>query len=198
MESIHLSVYDFVIAGIVVLFLVRGIWLGLLKQVIPLLALYVGYVVAGRYHAQIFPFLESVSDNPKVIFLTAYVIIFLATYVMTFLFGKALAKVIEITIAPWFDRFLGAFLGLAKAFIVVILLHMVLGTLMAPDNEMLRTCQVCPALNKMSEMTRKIITDEELRDALRQKKPAISVEEMSSVIREGGDEPVLELTIKPE
>jgi len=200
MESVNLSVYDFVIAGIVVLFLVRGIWLGLLRQVIPLLALYVGYVVAGRYHAQIFPFLGSVSDNPKVVFLTAYVITFFATYVLTFLFGKALAKVVEVTIATWFDRFLGAFLGLAKAFIVVILLHMVLGTLMAPDNEILRTCQICPSLNNLSDLTRKIITDEEMRDALRQKEPAISVEGMSSLILQNGEgrEPVQEMTIKPE
>ena len=79
MESLHLSPYDFVIAGIVVLLLIRGIWIGLLRQVIPLLALYVGYIVAGRYHDQIYPFLRSVSDNPKVVFLTAYVITFFAT-----------------------------------------------------------------------------------------------------------------------
>lgn len=203
MESIHLSAYDFVIAGIVVLLLLRGIWLGLLRQVIPILALYVGYVVAGRYHDQIYPFLRNVSDNPKVIFLTAYVITFFATYIVTFLVGKALAKVIQVTVTPWFDRFLGAFLGLAKAFIVVILVHMVLGTLMAPENEMLRTCRTCPTLNKMSDITREIITDEEIREALRQKQPAIAVEEMSSVIMkevEGGaePEPVQEMTVKPE
>lgn len=200
MESIHLSAYDVVIVGIVVLLLVRGIWLGLLRQVIPLLALFVGYVVAGRYHDQIYPFLQNISDNPKVIFLTAYVITFFATYVVTFLIGKALAKVIQITIAPWFDRFLGAFFGLAKAFIVVILVHMVLGTLMAPDNEMLRTCRICPTLNNLSDITREIITDEEIREALRQKKPAIAVEGMSSVIMKEVEEsgPVQEMTIKPE
>lgn len=200
MESIHISAYDFVIAGIVVLLLLRGIWLGLLRQVIPLLALYVGYVVAGRYHDQVYPFLKSVSENPKVIFLTAYVITFFATYLLTFLVGKALAKVIQVTIAPWFDRFLGALMGLAKAFIVVILLHMVLGTLMAPENEILRTCQVCPTLNKISDITREIITDEEIREALKQKKPAIVIEEMSSVIMkdEKPSEPSQEMTIKPE
>lgn len=200
MESIHISAYDFVIVGIFVLFLLRGVWLGLLRQIIPLLALYVGYIVAGRYHDQIYPFLGTISDNPKVIFLTAYVITFFATYILTFLIGKALAKVIQVTVTPWFDRFLGAFLGIAKAFIVVILVHMVLGTLMAPENEMLRTCQTCPTLNKLSDITREIIADEEIREALRQKKPAIVVEEMSSVIMKEAEEPepVQDITIKPE
>ncbi len=200
MESVHLSAYDFVIVGIVVLLLARGIWLGLLRQVIPLLALYLGYVTAGRYHDQLFPFLKNVSENPKVIFLTAYVITFAVTYVVAFLFGKALARVIQVTIAPWFDRILGAVLGLAKAFIVVVLVHMILGTLMAPENEMLRSCKTCPALNKMSDVTRQIIKDEDVREALRQKKPAIAIEEVSSMLKNGDsdDEAVQEMKIAPE
>ncbi len=200
MESIHLSPYDFVIAGLVILLLARGIWLGMLRQVIPLLALYLGYLAASRYHDQLFPFLKNISDNPKVIFLTAYVITFALTYVIAFLIGKALARVIEVIITPWFDRILGAFMGLAAAFIVVILVHMLLGTLMAPENEMLRTCQTCPALNKMSDLTRELIKDEEIREALRHKKPAIIIDEMSSILRqdEGGKPAAQEMQIAPE
>ena len=200
MESIHLSAYDFVIAGIVILLLARGIWLGMLRQLTPLLALYIGYLVASRYHDQLFPFLKNISENPKVIFVTAYVIIFALTYVVAFLVGKALGRVIEVTIAPWFDRILGAILGLAKALIVVVLVHMLLGTLMAPENEMLRTCQTCPAVNKMTDFTREIIKDPEIREALRHKKPAIAIEEMSSMLRqdEGQEQPVQEMQIAPE
>lgn len=200
MESIHLSPYDFVIAGIVILLLARGIWLGMLRQVIPLLALYLGYLAASRYHDQLFPFLKNISDNPKVIFLTAYVITFALTYVIAFLIGKALAKVIEVTIAPWFDRILGAFLGLAKAFILVILVHMLLGTLMAPENEMLRTCKTCPTLNKMSDFTRELIKDEDIREALRHRKPAIVIDEMSSMLgqEEGDESTTQEMQIAPE
>ena len=200
MESIHLSPYDFVIVGIVVLLLIRGIWVGMLRQVIPLLALYLGYFAASRYHDQLFPFLKNVSDNPKVIFLTAYVITFAVTYVLAFLFGKALTRVIQVTIVPWFDRILGALFGLAKALIVVILVHMLLGTLMAPENEMLRTCQSCPTLNRLSEITREIIKDEDIREALRHKKPAIAIDEMSSNLTEDGgeDQADREMTIAPE
>ena len=200
MESIHLSPYDFVIVGIVVLLLIRGIWVGMLRQVIPLLALYLGYFVASRYHDQLFPFLKNVSDNPKVIFLTAYVITFAVTYVIAVLFGKALTRVIQVTIVPWFDRILGALFGLAKALIVVILVHMLLGTLMAPENEMLRTCQSCPTLNRLSDLTREIIKDEDIREALRHKKPAIAIDEMSSNLTEDGgeDQADREMTIAPE
>ena len=200
MESIQLSAYDFVVAGIILLFLARGIWLGMLRQVTPLLALYVGYLAASRYHDQLFPFLKSISENPKVIFLTAYVITFALTYVIAFLFGLALGRVIQVTITPWFDRILGAFLGLAKACILVILVHMLLGTLMAPENEMLRTCRTCPTLNKISDVTREFIEDPEIREALRQKKPAIAIEEMSSILNQDKEDgqPPAEMEIAPE
>ncbi|MGA7277686.1 MAG: CvpA family protein [Desulfocapsaceae bacterium] len=202
MESIQLSPYDFVVAGIIVLLVLRGIWLGLLRQIIPLLALYFGYLAASRYHAELLPFLKNISDNPKVVFLAAYVIMFGATYIVAFVIGKGLAQVIQVTVIPWFDRILGAIIGLAKAVILVILVHMVLGTLMAPENEMLRTCRTCPTLNKMTDVARQIIRDEEIRESLRQKKPAIAIEQMSSMLLENGtsdpaDEP-REMTIAPE
>lgn len=202
MESIQLSPYDFVVAGIILLLVLRGIWLGLLRQIIPLLALSFGYFAASRYHGEILPFLKGISDNPKVVFLAAYVIIFGATYLVAFIIGKGLARVIQVTVTPWFDRILGAILGMAKAMILVILAHMVLGTLMAPENEMLRTCRICPTLNKMTDVTREIIKDEEIRDSLRQKKPAIAIEQMSSMLLENtvadpNYEP-REMTIAPE
>lgn len=176
MESIQLSAYDFVIIGIILLFVARGVWAGFLKQLVPLLALYFGYFAASRYHDQLFPFLRDISDNPKVVFLSACVILFAATYLVATLLGKGLGLVIQVSVVPWFDRILGAILGTAKACILVVLIHMILGTLMAPDNEMLRTCATCPTLNQMSELTREIIKDEEIRESLRQKQPAIALE----------------------
>lgn len=202
MESIQLSPYDFVVAGILLVLVIRGIWLGLLRQITPLLALCVGYFAASRYGAELLPFLQKISDNPKVVFLAAYVIMFAATYLVVFLFGKALARVIQVTVTPWFDRILGAVLGLAKAVILVILIHMVLGTLMAPENEMLRTCQSCPTLNTMADKTREFIKDEKVREALRQKKPAIAIDQMSSMLmnksQDEQPEGVREMTVAPK
>jgi len=182
MESVQLSAYDFVVIGIFLLFIGSGIWRGFLKQVVPLLALYLGYFAASRYHDQLLPFLSDVSDNPKVVFLTAYVILFLATYLLAALLGLVISKVIQVTVTPWFDRLLGAVLGFAKALIVVIVVHMIIGTIVAPENKMLQTCATCPTLNDMADVARKIIKDEDIQEALRQQKPAIAIEMMQDYL----------------
>lgn len=171
-----MTAYDLVIVCLFGLLIGRGIWLGLLKQVTVLLALYLGYLVASQYHTEIFPVLENVSENPKVVFLTSFVLLFVATYIVVMLLGKGLGFVMSITLTTWFDRLLGGLVGFAKALILTILLHMILGTILAPENQMLRACLTCDAMNEAADFTRTLIRDEEVRKSLLQKEPAIAID----------------------
>ena len=181
--GVDITTYDVVVFGIFALLIGRGIWLGFLKQVTGLAALYLGYIMAGRYHEQLFPFLNDYSGNPKVVFLASYVILFFLTYVVVMLLGKLLAFVIQITITSWFDRLLGAVLGFAKGVILVLLLHMILGTILAPENQMLRKCMSCDLLNEGAAMTRQLIDSEEVRKALQQQEPAISLDTVKDLLK---------------
>ena len=178
-----ITTYDFAIIAIFTLLIGRGIWLGFLKQVTTIVALYVGYIIAGKHHEQLLPFLKDFAENPKLVFLASYVILFFATYVVVMLVGKLLAFVIEITIAGWFDRFLGAILGFAKGVILVLLLHMVLGAVLAPENQMLRTCMSCDVLNQGTSITWQLIESEEVRKALQQQEPAITLDTVKEMLK---------------
>ncbi len=180
--GIDITMYDLVIVGLFVLLVGRGLWVGFLKQIIVLLSLYLGYIVAGQYHDRLFPFLKEVSANPKVIFLTAYALLFIGAYIGFMLLGKGLSFVINVTIAGWFDRLLGGVLGVAKAAIVAILLHMILGTVLAPENRMLADCQTCPTLGQAVEITRGLIKNERVREALKPQEAAISMEQARELL----------------
>ena len=180
------TLYDLVVIGLFVLLIGRGLWLGLLKQVTGLLALYLAFFAAGRYHDRILPLLRDISTNPKVIFLTSYVILFLATYILVMLLGKALSFVLKLTITSWFDHLLGALVGFAKAVILVVLLHVILGTVLAPENQMLRTCVTCETLNGAADLTRELIRNEDLRKTLMQQKPAIAIDAVKEYLAPGG------------
>ncbi len=174
--AVGITVYDMVVLGIFSLLIGRGIWLGLLKQVTGLLALYVGYLVASQYHDKFFPFLREVSDNPQVVFLVSYVLMFIATYIVIMLIGKMLTHAVQVSIVGWFDRVLGAVVGFLQALIIVVLIHMILGSLLPPENKMLKSCQSCGLLNDAVGVTREMIRSEEVRKALQQKKPAIALD----------------------
>jgi membrane protein required for colicin V production len=171
--GLNMTAYDLVIVAIFVFFMARGIWVGLLGQLTVIVALYVGYLVSGQYHDKLFPFLRGVSANPQVVFLLAYAILFACTYVLTMLAGKALTGVMQLTIAGWFDKLLGAVFGAVKALILAILLHMLLTAFLAPDTPLLRQCQLCPYLSQALVWSQQMIKDDKVRQAFQKKMPAI-------------------------
>jgi len=174
--AFQLTGYDFVIIGLLLLFTLRGLWIGFLRQVTTLVALVVAFVIAGQYHDRLFPFLRGVTENPHAIFWASYAILFAVTYVLTMLLGKGLAKVVELTVAGWFDKLLGGILGVVKGGVLVVLLNMALSGVIAPENSILRDCQLCPYVKQVTELSRELIKDEDMRQALLQKEPAISEE----------------------
>jgi membrane protein required for colicin V production len=173
-----LTGYDLVVIGFFALLVLRGIWLGFLKQITCLVALYLGYLVAGQYHDRIFPFLKEISSNPKVVFFTAYVIVFVAVYVAVMLLGKGLAYVVQLTLSGWFDKMLGGLLGAAKALLLIIIIHMVLTFALPPENKMLTTCRTCNALNKTTAFALDMIKDQEIKKVLVQRNPPISAQDV--------------------
>lgn len=185
-----LTAYDLVVLGLFAVLVGRGLWLGMLKQVTGLLALYIAYFVASQHHDRLFPVLRDISTNPTVVFLASYVILFMATYVVVMLLGKMLGYVIQLTITSWFDKLLGGVVGFAKAVILVVLMHIVLGTILAPDNETLRTCATCKTLGGAADLTRELIRNEEVRKALMQKQPAIAIDAVKEYLApdSGSDE----------
>ncbi len=171
-----ITMYDMVVIGLFAILIGRGIWLGFLLQITGLLALYLGYVVAGQYHDKFFPFLRDLSDNPEIVFLASYALMFVITYIAIMLVGKFLSYAVQISIVGWFDRILGAALGGAKALIVVVLMHMALGALLPPENGLIRTCQTCDILDEAVDVTREVIKSEDVRKAFKRREPAISLD----------------------
>lgn len=186
----NLTFYDLLILGLLLLLVARGLWVGFLKQIISLVALYFGYIVASQYHDRLFPFLRDLSGNPKVVFFASYALVFVATYILAVLAGKGLHYVVKVTMAGWFDHLLGGFLGLAKGVLLIVLMHMVLGTVLAPENELLRSCETCDELNAATGLALELVSNEEARKALMQQVPAISVDSVKDYLAPGGKVPI--------
>lgn len=179
MENLQaLTGYDYLVLALLALFIGRGIWVGFIRQITGIVALCVAYFVASHYNDKIYPLLKGFSDNPKFIFLASCVVLFIATYIVVMLLGKGLARVMDITIAKWFDKLLGAVFGALLAFFVIILLHLVIGSMIPAESRMLKECATCPVLNPAADIARSCITDKQAREALMQRTQAISAEDV--------------------
>lgn len=166
---------DFGVIAIILIFLVRGIWVGFIRQLASLAALILGYIFAGRYYEQISPYLSSLISSPQLRFLVTYVLLFLVVFGGVLVLGFLLKKVVSLSLLGWFDRFLGAIFGLVKAVLISTVCFMVLSGLLAEANPLLNGSFAAPYLAKSSGVLLSLVRDHNLRSLLLPKNPAITI-----------------------
>ena len=174
MPTLHdLTFFDLVVTVLFLLFMVRGIWIGFVRQLAAFFALVGSYVIAGHYADRILPWTERFVDNPKLTFFVSFAILFVVSALAFTLIGKVLHRFLQITLMGWLDRLTGLLLGCAKAALVASLLYMLLASTLSTTNDMLRKSYSTPYLKQGAEMLRSFVNDPRLRDYLMQKEPAI-------------------------
>ena len=168
-----LTSFDVIVALIFLVFIIRGVWIGFMRQFTTFLALVGSYWLAGRYSGQLMPYVQQFVENPKIVFLASFALLFLVSALIFILAGKVLQRVMEITLLGWFDRFLGLLLGGIKGALVAVLLFMILASSLSASNDLLKKSLSSPYLSQGAEMVRKIIHDPKIRKQFVPREPAI-------------------------
>ncbi|MGV1100755.1 CvpA family protein [Thiovibrio sp. JS02] len=161
--------------AIVLIFLVRGIWVGFVRQLASLAGLVLGFFIAGRYYEKFSPVLASFIASPQIRFLITYTLLFLAVFLVVIAMGFVLKKVMTISLMDWFDRLLGGIFGLGKAFFLVTVAFMLLSSVLDGSNPVLSKSFSAHYLRQSAGFFRSYITDQDLKSRLLPREPAISL-----------------------
>ena len=170
--------FDVIVILIFLLFIIRGTWIGFMRQIAIFFALIGSYILAGSYTGQMVPLVSGFIENPKAVFYISFFTLFLLGSVFMLLTGKVLRLVMELTMATWFDRTLGMLLGLVKGLFITSILYMIMSSSMVSSNELLQKSFTTPVLATGSDIIQQVIRDEELRTLFLPKEPAILPEEL--------------------
>lgn len=169
-----MSILDALVVIIIAIFLTRGLWTGFIKQIASIAALILGFIIAGQYYGEsaslVIPYIKSQQAG----FFIAYILLFLVSFVFVHALGFLLKKVITFSMLGWFDKFLGALLGLAKGGLLSCLIFMGLALFISGSSPFFTKSMLFPYLEKSSQFITSIVKDEKLRQGLLPQKPAIS------------------------
>jgi membrane protein required for colicin V production len=165
--------FDVIVVLLFLLFLIRGTWIGFMRQLAFFLALVGSYLLAGQFTGQMMPHVGKFIENPKAVFFISFGLLFLLGAIVLVLLGKMLSLVMEVALVSWFDRTLGFLLGLAKGVFVTSFLYMVMSSSMISANGLLEKSLTSPYLARGAEVVRRIIADPELKKLFLTKVPAI-------------------------
>jgi membrane protein required for colicin V production len=170
--------FDYIITLVVLIFVIRGAWIGFMRQLTTFLALIGSYWLSGRYIGEAIPYVQQVVDNPKIVFLASFAILFILSALIFILAGKVLHRVMEISLLGWFDRFLGILLGVAKGAVVTVLAYMILATTLSSSNHLFDKSLTVPYLNQGADLIRTLIQDPKVRKLFVIQEPAIKKEKV--------------------
>jgi membrane protein required for colicin V production len=162
-----LGPFDYIVAGIVLIFFIRGLWVGCIRQIAATLALVGSYWFAGEHIDWVRPYVQDFLDRPAAVFLFSFVVFFLAVSLLLGVLGILLQKIVQLRTAGLLDRFLGGFLGIARGTILVVLGYMLTVFVLSPKHPVLDNALSVPYLHDTSELFLLLIGDTSVRDDLR-------------------------------
>ncbi len=168
-----MTVLDIGVIVITVIFLIRGVWIGFVRQIAFVFALAMGYLAAGTYYNQFSKHISKLVPEPQLRFVITYFILFLVTYIVIMLLGAGLKKVMRVTFLGWFDRTMGGVFGLGKAAFIVTLGFMALAGIFSNSNPIIQKSLSTKYLMRSAQFVTSFIQDKDLQDAILPKGPAI-------------------------
>jgi membrane protein required for colicin V production len=171
--------FDVIVVVLFLLFIVRGTWIGFIRQVSFFLALIFSYMIAGQYTGSMMPYVGKFIENPKSVFFISFVLLFILGTIVFVLLGKILHLVMELTLTGWFDRLLGFMLGLVKAALVASFLYMIMSSGPSSAHELVEKSITSRYLAHGAAFVQQLINDPDLRQKFMPKAPAIPPEKES-------------------
>lgn len=169
-----MSPLDAIVLIILAVFIIRGIWVGFIRQVASLLALVAGFLVAGHYYGESNQIITPFIRNEQVGFLVSYALIFCLVFLLTIFIGLAVKKVAQLILLDWFDKSLGGILGAAKGFFLACIAFMILATFISGSSSIFTRSVLYPYLQKSSFLLLSAVKNDHIRDRMLPRQPAIS------------------------
>lgn len=149
---------DIILICVAAIFLIRGLFRGLVQEVLSLVAVILAIYLASNFQHLIVPHLEIYINSEMTVNGLAYVILFFGTLIVFWLLAKVLRSVLDITLLGWVDRLAGGIFGAIEGALIGLVLLMFLQSF-APESAWLKDSQIAPRSRHLVELVGDLASD---------------------------------------
>jgi membrane protein required for colicin V production len=149
---------DIVILGIMGLTTAAGLIKGLIKQVLSIGGVVIGYLVAVKLYEPVSRFFSGPEESGGTRII-AFLVIFIACIVLAAFSTKIAERFIEFAGITWANRLAGAGIGLLKGLLIVLVIVGVLSTFLPSDTGIMKDSVTLPYLTKAVKIGNNILPD---------------------------------------
>jgi len=170
-----ITAFDVLALLIFLAFVVRGIWIGFIKQISSLAAMIGGFVLAGYFDNEFYHLILPFIDNSQTAFILTYILLFALFFYLIKLVGLGLKKVMDVTLTVWFDRTVGGIFGFIKGVFLTTLLFIFISSFISGSNNYLKKSFSYPFFSYSSEVILAFVQDYDIRSYFKPREPAIKL-----------------------
>ncbi len=144
--SLHGNWLDVVLGAVLLIALVRSIWTGFSRSVAGLAGVVAGFFVAVRGFPSLSYRLAPMIENELIRNIVAFLLLFLAVYLVFVIAGILVYGFFKALKLGWFDRTLGAVLGVLKGLLVAGIIMFFLTVVLPPNSPTIQKSYLYPRL----------------------------------------------------
>jgi len=152
MDTGTIAVADLLLGGVLLLFAVRGVLTGLVKELFALAAVVAGWIVASRYHIALADRYPALAGSDLLTKAFVFAVLFVGAALGVRLLGWAIDKVLSDTPLGWINRLLGGVCGFVVGVVTVGVLLLVLTTYVPGGRRVFRDSLLYPRLIGVVEL----------------------------------------------
>jgi membrane protein required for colicin V production len=151
--------FDVVLAGLAGTLALVGLWKGLARIAIGLVALVAAFVVAARFHEAFAERLTWIAESDEPRRLAAYLLLFLGTMLVGAVVAWLGRKLLQVAMLGWADRLAGAAVGLAAAVLLAALVVLPVVAYAPTGEAVLRESTLAPWVTVVADVARAVVPE---------------------------------------
>ena len=127
-----------------------GLFKGLVKEVLSLLALIVGLIGAGRFYETASPLLAGLGFGTQAATILSFILLFTLIFIGVILIGRLLHQLVHAASLGWLNRLGGAAFGFLRGAIVTCVIVLILISVLSERAPLLTGSSMTPPILRMS------------------------------------------------
>jgi len=155
-----MNLLDVILIVVIAFSSVYGLFRGLVKEVIFLLAVIIGLIGASRFYEGASPLLKDLGLSEQVAKILSFFILFIVTFIALILIGKLLHKLIHAIFLGWPNRLGGIGFGFIRGIIVSGIFIMILTIMLSEKAPILSESKLTPHIMSISKVLVSLVPDD--------------------------------------
>ena len=155
-----MNLLDVILIVVIAFSSIYGLFKGLVKEVISLLALIIGLIGASRFYEGTSPLLQDFGLGEQAARILSFIILFIAIFVALTVIGKLIHKLVHAIFLGWLNRLGGVGFGLIRGIIVSAIIIMILTMIPSEKAPILSKSKLAPHIMSVSRILVSLVPDD--------------------------------------